>query len=333
MRLRILIVIMVFLNQAGVFGQMLARAMQVKSDESSTLQEPFPEYIEQSYKSLILLEYGEALDRLKKEVPEKELAYYQAWCHFINGQLFDAFEAVSSYLRHPQSNKYYGQILLGRIEFARLNKYPSFAAFDMAILLEPTKLYAYLEKSRVYAFSQDLDEGLSFTNKCIKQFPGEAKFYIYRGLLNSKLNLPKKAIGEFNAYLNSTSRKDSADLLLVHFGLGKSYLLAKDYDNALVQTNTGLNLFPDYPPGYGLRGEILFRLKDYDSSLRDFLKMEERLKSTYYWKFIANIYEIKGDNESACSFYSKLCGLVQGGLVQDREACAKIKKLNCKTTE
>jgi len=328
MKFRLLILIMVFLNQAGAFGQQLTGFTQEKPKGPDRRQEPIPEYVEQTYKSLILLEYNEALDRLKKEVPERELAYYQAWCHFINGQIFDAFEAINSYLKHPQSNKYYGQILLGRIQFARLNKYQSFEAFDKAILLEPTKPYAYLEKSRTYALSKNLVEGLSFTNKYIKQFPDEGNFYIYRALLYSDSNNPKKAIGDFNAYLNSTSKKDSADLLLVYFGLGKSYLIAKDYDNALVQTNTGLNLFPDYSPGYGLRGEIFFRLKDYDSSLRDFIKMDERMKSSYYWKFIASIYEIKGDNEAACSFYSELCRLFQDG-----EACSKTRKLKCKTTE
>jgi tetratricopeptide (TPR) repeat protein len=316
------------LNLTGTFGQELSLITQEKPKESVNRIEALPEYIENTFSSILLLDYNKALDSLRKITIPKELPYYEAWCHFINGQPFKAYENINIYLSSPSSNKYLGHILLGKIQFTRLHKHQSFEALDKAILLEPTKPYAYLEKSRIYALSKNLDEGLSFTNKYIKQFPNETNFYIYRALLYSDSNNPKKAITDFNTYLNSTSKKDSVDLLLVYFGLGKAHLIAKDYDNALVQTNTGLNLFPDYSPGYGLRGEIYFRLKDYDSSLRDFIKMDERMKSTYYWKFIASIYEIKGDNEAACSFYSELCRLFQDG-----EACSKTRKLKCKTTE
>ena len=326
MRLGLLILTLALLNQVGAFGQQLSQYTQEKPKNPDKRQEPIPVYIEDTFRSVILLEYTNALDSLKKISPDKELAYYQAWCHFIHGQIFSAYESVSLYLNLPSSNKYFGQILLGRIQHARHNKHQSIESLNNAILLEPTKPFAYLEKSRIYALTKNVDEGLSFTSKCIKQFPDEFNLYIYRAMLYSDSNNPKKAIGDFNSYLNSISKKDTADLLLVYFGLGKSYLLANDLNSALAQTNLGLDIFPDYSPGYGLRGEINFRLKDYDSSLKDFRKMEEKMQASYYWKMIASIYEIKGDIEMACSYYSEQCRLFQDG-----EACSKARKLKCKT--
>jgi tetratricopeptide (TPR) repeat protein len=324
MTLRLIILISVLFIQAGAFGQQLSGITQEIG--ASKQQEPIPDYVENAYRSVILLEYNKALDSLKKITTDKERFYYQAWCHFINGQIFNAFEDINSYLKQPSANKYFGQILLGKIQFARLNKQQSIEALDYAILLEPRKPYAYLEKSRVYALTKNVDEGLSFTSKCIKQFPNEGKLYIYRAMIYSDNNNPKKAIGDFNTYLTSISKKDTADLILVYFGLGKSYLIAKDFHNALAQTSSGLEMFPDFYPGYGLRGEINFRLKDYDSSLRDFKKMEEKMQASYYWGMIASIYEIKGDIEMACGYYNEQCRLFQ-----DVEACSKLKKLKCKS--
>jgi tetratricopeptide (TPR) repeat protein len=326
MKLTLVTLILVIFNQAETFGQ-VSQIAQEKSTGSAKRLEPIPEYIDDNFKSLILLEYHQALDSLEKTVSDKELAYYTAWCHFINGQMFDAYEDINEYLNHTSSkNRYYGQILLAKIQFARLNKYQPIEALDKAISIEPTKPYAYLEKSRIYALTKNVEEGLGFTDQCIKQFPGEGNFYLNRALLLSGSDNPKKAIENFNFFLTSATRRDSSDLMLVYFGLGKSYLQAKDYINALDQTTLGLQMFPDYSPGYGLRGEINFRLKDYDSSLKDFKKMEEKMQASSYWKMIANIYEIKGDMESACGYYNEQCRLLR-----DAEACAKLRKLKCRT--
>lgn len=326
MKLIFVLLTLILFNQVGTFGQPVSQITQENSKVPVRRLEPIPEYIDDNFESLILLEYNKALDSLKKTTPNTELAYYNAWCHFVNGRIYDAYEAINEYLKHPLSNQYFGQILLGKIQFTRLNKHQSIEALDKAISLEPTKQYAYLEKSRVYALTKNVDEGLSFTNKCMKQFPDEGKFYLNRAMLFSDSNNPKKAIGDFSSFLGSASRKDSSDLVLAYFGLGKSYLIAKDLNHALAQTNAGLKMFPDYFPGYGLRGEINFRLKDFDSSLQDFKKMEEKMQASYYWKMIASIYEIKGDIESACGYYNEQCRLFQ-----DNEACSKLRKLNCKS--
>ena len=329
MKLLLTILAFVLLGPTATVGQNVSSFTQEISTEGVSQQSSIPAYIDSRFKSLLLLPYKEALDSLnlfmEKTPGDRELIYYRTWCHFINGEFFKAYEDATLYLNQRSSNYYYGYVLLAKIQFERLSKFQALQALDQAIALEPKKPEAYLEKSKIYVSTKNLEEGLTFVQKCIKLFPNESRFYIYRGYLFSDSDNAKKAIANFNTYLNSPSATDSTALMQAYFGLGKSYLMIKNFNEALAQTNRGLQLSPDHSPGYGLRGEIYFRLKDYDAALKDFKKMEEELKASYYWIMIANIYEIKGDLEMACSYYNQHCNLFH-----NTEGCSKLRKLNCK---
>ncbi|MFN7493529.1 MAG: tetratricopeptide repeat protein [Cyclobacteriaceae bacterium] len=274
---------------------------------------------------LSVQKYNDAIDSLNENPDSKELLYYRAMCHYINSQAYKAFEDISIYLKQPGANGYYANLLLAKIEYLRLKKFQAIEALDRAMAMEPGKPLAYIEKSRIYALTGNTDEGLSFINRQLKRFPDQASFYLFRGLLMQYSQNEKKAIQDISIYLSSGQLSNKSDLILAHFNLAQCYTSIKDYGKALVQVNKGLEMFPDYSPGYGVRGEIYFYLKDYRAALNDFLVMEERYKSSAYFGMQGFIYENLGELAMACQYYTEACNLAPMS-----KECAKVRKLRCK---
>lgn len=279
----------------------------------------------ENVKILSIQNYRDAIDSLNETIGNKELLYYRAWCHYLHSQTYKAFEDISNYLSQPGANSYFAHLLLARIEYLRLKKFQSIEALDKAIAMEPNKPLAFIEKSRIYALTGNAEEGISFINRHLKRFPDQLSFYLYRGLLMLDIQNEKKAIEDLTTYLSSREVASKPDLILAHFSLARCYTKIKEYGKAMVQANKGLEMFPDYSPGYGVRGEIYFYVKDYHAALKDFLVMEKRYKSSEYNGMMAFIYENQGELSMACKYYLEACSLAPMS-----KECAKVRKLRCK---
>ncbi len=290
-----------------------------------------PEYIDEPYAFILKLEYKDVTDSLtlllEQQPTNFDLYYYRAWSHFINSQVHEAYEDVRIFMKQGGfPKKYYGHILIGKIYYLRQSDKLSIEEFDKAIRLDPKKVYAYSEKSKIYAYSNfDPETASHFIGKAIKNFPNENEFYLYRAIIFSNAGESSKANKDYEKYLTSSIYFDTINYALSYFGLAKNYLQERKYEKALEATNMALLLTPDNYAGLGVRGEINYHLKDNDAALSDFLKMETKFQNSKYWVMIGEIYEKKGDKVNACYYYGEKCRLFPS--VQD--GCSKFKKLDC----
>lgn len=271
----------------------------------------------------------EALDTLHRLIrtnfDNKDVGFYKAWRYYVNGKIGVAYNEVNEYLKLPHKKySYESYILLGKIQQARLTPNLSIIEIDKAISMNNTRQDAYIEKAKIYAYSRKIQEGIDFINKALKKFPSTVEFYLYRGLILKEKSL-KKSYPDFKKTIDSNSIESNKLLSEAYFGIAQYFLNDKKYNDALEQTERGLELSPNYHEGYGLRGEIKFYLDDLEGAIGDLKKLErDKGEFSYYWTMMGDIYSKLGETEEACHYYNMKCSLFVGD-----KACAKRRKLKC----
>ncbi len=287
-------------------------------------------YINDNFSFINELDYSLAIDSLSRLINENpddiELYYYRGWCHMNNRKGALAFDDATKYLRSPQKKSTYNAlILMGKIHLLRVTPGLALESFERAILHNDSRPEAYLEKANVYARRNNLDDGLQFVNSAIKKFPETDEFKLYRASLYLYVNNTKRALADFQSILDSKKIHDKRILIQSYFGIARINVRKKRYEEALEYAQKGVDLNPQMDLGYGFLGEIKYYLKDYDGSLADFKRFENRGQNSDYWVLIANIYEQQGDINSACIYYNKKCNMFAG----DPKSCSKVRKLKC----
>lgn len=324
MKLPLVLILLVVLLRPS-FGQL--ETLDIKrSDGTVSTTDGVDRYLSTEYQFILTLPYGVAMDSLNSFVKDgTELLYYRGWCHYAQGRIPESFADADRYSRVPaRQNVYGGYVLLARLHEARFTPMLAEQMLDKAIAIEPKRIDGYLEKARVYANRSDLDGALASIKDVIKRFPSAAEPYLFKGIILTRQQQYKNGYADIQRALTE-GNLGNRDFWVANYWAGKACIGTRNYTAALSHANQCIEARPELLEAYGLRGEVYYNMDKLDEALADFVNMERRVQSSYYWKIIASCYERKGDVPSACRYYAKLCQMFP----QQDNHCSKLKKL-CK---
>lgn len=125
-------------------------------------------------------------------------------------------------------------------------------------------LFCFVTTSNVFAHG-DLHERIQKVTKQIKKHPDSAFLYVKRGKLYLQHESYKKSIDDLRKSKNLGYISIEQNLLFV-----KTYLQLEHYDKALNHTDVILQLSPQNVRAYKLKGDIYFRLKEFEESAKCF---------------------------------------------------------------
>jgi tetratricopeptide (TPR) repeat protein len=167
------------------------------------------------------------------------------------------------------------------------------ANFDKAIERDPQKISVYIRRGRVYFQKGDFDRALADFDKAI-QLESTKTTAVEQSSSNSETKaLPPP----------ETDPRPWLDLVTpgaAYLDRGKTYLQKDDYDRAIADFTTALQLDSDKAGTYNLRGVAYENKGDFDSAIADFdkaIRMDPRLRNAHYNRGLA--FSGKGDEVRA----------------------------------
>lgn len=254
----------------------------------------------------------------------QELLYYKTIVNLFDGDIFNAFQNISSYveLKNPLF-KYEGYVLLAKVHFLRFTPELAHLAIDKAIRIEKKRPEAYLAKLMFYSNENRLDKCLEYSEYLFKKFPNQKEVFLYTGL--AKITAyDTTGIDDINVFL---ANRDIPQLLRgkAYYGLAQHYNNQNDYQLAIKYSEKALEVYRDNFYLYGIIGECKFELGDMVGSLASLNKMEEFGATPYYLSFTARIHEYQGNLNKACAYYKRICTWTP----TDNQSCSKISQLSC----
>lgn len=135
------------------------------------------------------------------------------------------------------------------------------------------------------------------TNDCIQ----EAEYYSKRGFVYVRLKNFKSAIEDFTKV-----KRINGDQYKYHLNLALTYLVAKQYDECIVQSNAILTIKNDNIEALIHRGCAYFYKHQYNDSLKDFfLVIEINPDDPLYYFNAAMVYCALNDDKSALAFFKQ----------------------------
>ena len=180
--------------------------------------------------NMALLKYEEALVDAKRclKLKDDEQAYFNLALVYENLELFD--EAAEAYRKSLQKNDKiaethfsYAQLLYGQEDLdAARNE------LIQVLQLEPQHLEAILLNSQVLSAQGNFLEASESLSLASVHYPDEARIYINRGDIQTKLNQPAYAIIDYSKAIEL--EPENAE---VYYKRGGAYEAIRDYENAL----------------------------------------------------------------------------------------------------
>lgn len=122
------------------------------------------------------------------------------------------------------------------------------------------------EKDALAAYKQgDLEKTLSVYTQATETLPNHAYFYTQRGLIYLKSERHQDASYDFTKALQLESNNYDARV-----GLGRSYLMARQYSRAQNELNQAINLLPPHPAAHFYSGESYLRMGNRGQALKEY---------------------------------------------------------------
>lgn len=288
-------------------------------------------YIEKEYSFVYLSDYNMAIDSLNMLMASgadtREFYYYRSWCHFLHGKIPEAFNDAETYAKLKRTkHAYEGLILLGKLYSVRAASGKAYRVYDEAIELYPYRQEAYVEKGWLYVAGMNVEEGITEIGKAQKRFPENNELLLSHGILLVRGGQYKAGYKDLTKLLTSVDTVAIELQQLANLWASRASLLVKDYRTAWIHANRCVELSPQNPESYGVRGEANYYLNNLDEALKDFLTMESGLEYSQNWEFIGRIYDAQQNTEKACHYYAKHCN--QG--YQSEYSCQRVSALGCK---
>lgn len=123
---------------------------------------------------------------------------------------------------------------------------------------------------------------------------------------------PYEAAIPFCTRAIESGRYSGDELAGIYLNRGLRYAIMKDYDRAISDYTTAVEIYPAFAKGYANRDAVHYRLRDYDKALADF---EEAIKTDpdYVSGYIGRgeHYVAKGDYERAIADFTQASKLSQ----------------------
>jgi len=189
----------------------------------------------------------------------------------------------------------------GRSFLSKGKNYAALRDFSRAVKLNKTYGMVFLSRARTYANLKQNGAAVKDFTHAISLARMEPQLYFERAKAYQGLNKHLPAIADYTKVIDLAPGNANAYALR-----GLAFGLVKKYEKAFSDADKAVELDPTNPLVYLSRGKTAKRKGDYDNALDDFKTVLEINKEHgEALKLIAQIHEIRKEEEEAVSFYQR----------------------------
>lgn len=183
----------------------------------------------------------------------------------ISASIMDAAEDKV----HPSESANQAQALSSQTRYRE-----AIEKWNEAILNTPLgkeKALYYFGRSKSYEKTGDIPNAIKDCSKAIELDPNDPEMYQNRGRLYLYTRSHKHAVEDFSMALNKGIKDQSA----VYSYRGATYLVLRDFDNAIKDHNKVVELSPEDGKSYQNRGTLYAVMNDYERAVENYRKAIE----------------------------------------------------------
>lgn len=190
---------------------------------------------------------------------------YKGFAYRNMGETDLALNSFSNYISmNPQDTSAYSYILRGKMKYELGDFSGAVEDYDMALKLKP-----FEEKYQYYRFVALYDnemyrKALKAVTRLTELNPDFYGYYFYKGNVFSKLNLPDSAIFMYN--ISIIKNYQNAD---GYFYRAQAYQQKGEFNKALEDYNTAIDLNPDEGSYFSMRGNCKLEANDKEGACED----------------------------------------------------------------
>lgn len=174
-----------------------------------------------------------------------------------------------------------------------------------ALQLSPNDIQALLKQINMYFLMNNDKDAMRCAEEAISRNPSEPDFYYMKGVINNSREKYIKALDDFNRGIDL---KPSSNLYKYYLGRGVSHLNLLEYDMALSDFSSAIEMNDTAASAYHSRAMVNYELRDYSAAVDDFLKALEYSKenAALYFNLGMSYYRLN-EKDKACPYFHKAC--------------------------
>jgi tetratricopeptide (TPR) repeat protein len=205
-----------------------------------------------------------------------------------------------------QENAKTSALLAEADTFMSLNKLPeALAKTQEALDISPSSISALQKRINIFFLMNNEKESVRYVEEAIHQYPEVSEFYYLSGIINNSRGKYNKALDDFGKAIDL---KPIADMYKLYLGRGVSYFNLLEYDQALSEFSSSIELNDTIASAYHSRALVNYEIHDYSAAINDFLKALDLSEdnAALYFNLGMSYYRL-GDNDKACPYFHKSC--------------------------
>jgi len=174
-----------------------------------------------------------------------------------------------------------------------------------ALRISSGNIPALFKQINIFFLMNNDKEAMRLADEAIRLYPAEPDFYYIRGVINNSREKYVKALDDFDRGINL---KPASYLYKYYMGRGVSHLNLVEYDQALSDFSSALDLNDTLASAYHSRAMANYELKDYSAAVNDFLKAlnNSQGNSALYFNLGMSYYRLN-EKSKACPYFHKAC--------------------------
>jgi len=176
-----------------------------------------------------------------------------------------------------------------------------------ALRISADNVPALLKQINIYFLMNNEKEALRFAGQAIEKHPSEPDFYYMRAIINNSKERYSRALEDFN---RGFDLKPAANLYKYYLGRGISYFNLLEYDRALSDLSSAIEMNDTLAGAYHSRALVNYEMHDYAEAVEDFLKALNYSKgnSVLFFNLGMSYYRLN-EKSKACPYFHKACTL------------------------
>jgi tetratricopeptide (TPR) repeat protein len=176
-----------------------------------------------------------------------------------------------------------------------------------ALQVSPESVPALQKQINILFLMKDDKEAMRKAEDAISRYPDEADFYYMKGVIYNYREKYERALDNFD---QAIELKSSPNLYKFYLGRGVSHLNMMEYDLALSDFTSTIQMNDTVAGAYHGRAMVNYELHDYSAAVSDFLKTLDYSKGNSVLFFNLGMSYYRLDQKSnACPYFHKACTL------------------------
>lgn len=176
-----------------------------------------------------------------------------------------------------------------------------------ALQISPESIPVLQKQINILFLMKNDKEAMKETDDALSRYPDEPDFYYLKGVIDNYRGKYERALGNFD---RAIELKSSSNLYKFYLGRGVSYLNLMEYDHALNDFTTTIEMNDTVAGAYHGRAMVNYELRDYSAAVSDFLKTLDFSKGNPALFFNLGMSYYRLDEKSnACLYFHKACSL------------------------